>query len=127
MIEINVTVKCPDLVLAATAVSKLLAGNMPHAAQAAQAAQAPTPAAPAPTSPTSYPASPVPTAPATQAPGFTLEQVGTAGANLMAAEPAKMQALLALLGQFGVSAIAELKPEQIGSFATALRGLGAKI
>ena len=35
--------------------------------------------------------------------------------------------LMNLLHNFGVSAVTELKPEQTGAFATALRGLGAKI
>lgn len=66
----------------------------------------------------------VPTAPA---PSITLEQVGKAGADLIAANPAKMQELLALLKQFGVPAITELKPEQLGPFATALRALGGNL
>lgn len=66
----------------------------------------------------------VPVAPT---PVITLDQVGKAGADLIAVNPAKMQELLGLLAQFGVQAITELKPEQVGPFATALRGLGAKI
>jgi hypothetical protein len=38
-----------------------------------------------------------------------------------------MAELSALLQQFGVPAITELKPEQLGPFAIALRGLGARI
>ena len=37
------------------------------------------------------------------------------------------QALVGLLSQFGVSALPELPKEQYGAFATALRGMGAKI
>lgn len=79
---------------------------------------------------------PVPTAPApenvsgavpTAAPAYTLEQVGRAGADLIAAQPEKMEALLDLLQQFEVPAVAALKPEQLGAFATALRGLGANL
>ncbi|MCI9273742.1 MAG: hypothetical protein HFE39_07280 [Clostridiales bacterium] len=69
---------------------------------------------------------PAPQAP-TAAPSFTVEQVGKAGADLLAADPGKMPELLGLLNQFGAQAITELKPDQIGAFATALRGLGAKI
>lgn len=77
---------------------------------------------------TAVPINPTPpVAPTAPAPSFTLEQVGKAGADLIAANPAKMPELLGLLGQFGVQAITELKPEQIGAFATALRGLGAKL
>ncbi|MFR8164636.1 MAG: hypothetical protein ACLU8D_00105 [Enterocloster sp.] len=35
--------------------------------------------------------------------------------------------LIALLGQFGVVSIPDLRPEQYGAFATALRGMGAQI
>lgn len=108
-------------------------GNPPRAVPV-NPAPAPAPAdgpSPAPVSAASQPAAPVnaapPVVPTAPAPGFTLEQVGKAGADLIAANPAKMPELLGLLGQFGVQAITELKPEQIGSFATALRGLGAKL
>lgn len=83
---------------------------------------APTPVTPPPAP--SYTPGPVPT---TSAPSYTHEQVGKAGADLIASNSAKMPDLLALLQQFSVPAITELKPEQLGPFATALRGLGAKI
>ena len=35
--------------------------------------------------------------------------------------------IVELVQQFGVNAIPELKPEQFGAFATALRGMGAQI
>ena len=105
----------------------------PGPASAAAAAAVPvTGQTAAPVNPTP-PAAPVPVnaappvVPTAPAPGFTLEQVGKAGADLIAANPAKMPELLGLLGQFGVQAITELKPEQVGAFATALRGLGAKL
>lgn len=104
-------------------------GNPPPAVPV-NPSPAPTPApapgpAPTPVAASANAAPPVvPTAPA---PGFTLEQVGKAGADLIASNPAKMPELLGLLGQFGVQAITELKPEQVGAFATALRGLGAKL
>ncbi len=61
------------------------------------------------------------------APSVTLAQVSKAGADMLSLNPAKMSELMALLQQFGVPAISELKPEQVGAFATALRGLGANI
>lgn len=92
------------------------------------------PVAPAPTepaTPVTQPAAPVasvPTAvPVAAAPAITLEQVAKAGADLISAAPAKMPELLALLKQYDVPAVNALKPEQVGPFATALRGLGAKI
>lgn len=39
----------------------------------------------------------------------------------------KQQELLALLGRFGVQALNFLPKEHYGEFATALRGLGAKL
>ncbi len=65
--------------------------------------------------------------PLAQAPTFTLEQVSKAGADLVTVQPAKMQELMNLLAQFGVQTVNALKPEQLGAFATALRGMGAQI
>jgi len=99
----------------------------------AEQAKAPVPAsaaAPVPPSavpPVAPPAAPV-TGPApTAAPSYTMEQVSKAGADLLALNPAKMPELMDLLQQFGVPAISELKAEQMGPFATALRGLGAQL
>lgn len=148
MFEINVTIKCPDLLLAATAIAAAFKPGTRAAADTqapAQTRSMPVPAAPAaaPTTPvsapvdaqapvcTARPAVPAPSvapmAPTAPAPSFTLDQVGKAGADLIAANPSKMPELVALLQQFGVPAITQLTPDQIGSFATALRGLGARI
>ena len=48
-----------------------------------------------------------------------------AGATLM--DAGKANDLINLLHSFGVQAVMELKPEQLGAFATAMRDLGAKI
>ena len=119
----------------------------------APAAPAPAPAAPAaPVNPTPAPApanpapAPAPvaaapvaglqvtppgnapaTAPVAAAPTYTVEQIGKAGADLVSQDAAKMPELLALLQKYGVQAITQLKPEQLGAFATELRGLGAKL
>ena len=98
------------------------APGVPAAPVPPVAATAPVPVA-APT----VSVAPAPTAPTTPAPGYSAEQLGRAGADLVARDPGKMQALLALLQQFGVQAITMLPPEQYGAFATALRGLGADI
>lgn len=66
-------------------------------------------------------------APVAAAPTYTVEQIGKAGADLVSQDAAKMPGLLALLQKYGVQAITQLKPEQLGAFATELRGLGAKI
>ncbi len=98
---------------------------------AATVAAAP-PAAPITTTPTT-PAvvPPAPTAPTVvptaAAPAYTLDQVATAAANLRSTSPGVMPQLFALLGQMGVKSLPELPAEKLGEFATALRGLGAKI
>ena len=65
--------------------------------------------------------------PVTGAPGYTAEQISRAGAELVQSDPTKMQALLAMLQQFGVATIQMLKPEQFGAFANGLRSLGARL
>lgn len=113
------TIQCNN---GATYDNTLLLQNSP-----APIAQAPTNPAP-PVTPPPVAAAAVPTAvPVAAAPAITLEQVAKAGADLIGTSPAKMPELVALLKQFGVPAVHALKPEQIGAFATALRGLGAKI
>ena len=85
--------------------------------------------APASTYPSNPPAAPVPPqptgVPVTAAPQYTIDQIMKAGATLM--DAGRVDDLMNLLHNFGVSAVTELKPEQTGAFATALRGLGAKI
>lgn len=188
--DINVTIKCPDLPLSATtladAIAKLTALAMltpeadikPEAVKAAMQAtpaqimaqqpaaapaapvQAPvaanstpagySPATPAPTpqsaqtsaavpvSPMSTPATippavamTAPTAPAavptSPAPEITGDMVAKAGADLIAANPAAMAQLNGLLQKYGVGCAQELRPDQIGPFATEMRALGAKI
>ena len=91
----------------------------------APAPQMPTPmAAPTPVTnaPTNYPAPNVPLAPPPQ---YTVDQIMAAGATLM--DAGKVNELMNLLHSFGVQAVMDLKPEQLGAFATAMRELGAKI
>lgn len=79
--------------------------------------------------PMMQPPQPMPTQqpPVTGAPGYTAEQISRAGAELVQTDPTKMQALLAMLQQFGVATIQMLKPEQFGAFANGLRSLGARL
>ena len=108
----------------------------------APVAHAPAPAAPAaPVNPAPAPVATAPvagpqvtppgnapaTAPVAAAPTYTVEQIGKAGADLVSQDAGKMPGLLALLQKYGVQAITQLKPEQLGAFATELRGLGAKL
>lgn len=61
----------------------------------------------------------------TGAPTYTLEMIATAGAALI--DAGKMDALLSLLGKYGVEALTALDPAQYGSIANDLRALGAQI
>lgn len=148
MFEIRVTIACPDLLAAA----KLLARNsIPEAvedpaAPAVETTAAPMPApapipvsVPATSAPVSVPATstpvntanPAPAAasvvPLSQGPTYTLAQIAKAGADLISQNPGLMPQVNALLAQYGVQAVTDVKPEHYGAFATALRGLGAKI
>ena len=152
MFEINVTIHCPDLVAAA----QLLAKCTGTAAPAVPTAPAPVVAPPTPavqaTAPVQlqYPATnpttaAVPTIPSTishsepaaalapnsvplaQAPTFTLAEISKAGADLIGANPGLLPKVNELLAQYGIQTLDKLKPDQFGAFATALRGLGAKI
>lgn len=112
----------------------------PAAAPAPVAAPSPSPAvAQAPAAPSPAPVAPVPvptpaipsTAPAsavpTGAPIYSIDDIARAGAALAQQGPDKITALTGLLQQFGLQAVTQLRPEQMGPFVTALRGLGAQI
>lgn len=90
-----------------------------------QAASAPTQQT-VPTAPIQQQTAPVqsavPVAPPCE---YTIEQIQLACAPLM--DAGRQQELVNLLAQFGVQALPQLQKEQLGAFATALRGLGAKI
>ncbi len=84
----------------------------------------------APTQPTyTAPTQPTYTAPtqtvSTSAPTYTPDELARAAMTLM--DSGRQQELIGLLQSFGVSSLPELKPEQYGPFATALRGMGAQI
>lgn len=89
----------------------------------------PTSAQPVISVPTSAPSVSAPAVPVTSVPtstvAYTPDDLARAAMALM--DSGKQQELIALLGQFGVVAIPELRPEQYGAFATALRGMGAQI
>lgn len=90
-----------------------------------------TPAAPAaaiPTAPavpvgseSAPPASTIPTS----APSYTRDDLANAAMTLM--DKGMQGQLQQLIQGYGVASLVELPPEQYGSFATALRGLGAQI
>lgn len=69
---------------------------------------------------------PVPAAvPVSSAPTYTIDQITKAGADLVQA--GKMPQLYGLMQQFGIGAATDLRPEQYGAFAMALREMGAQI
>lgn len=83
-----------------------------------------TPAAPAaPTAPVA-PAAPAAPVPTTQV-SYKPDDLARAAMSLM--DSGRQPDLISLLGQFGVVSIPDLRPEQYGAFATALRGMGAQI
>jgi len=83
--------------------------------------QTPTAAASVTAAPPEPPAAPLPTT----APTYTQEQIALAAAQIM--DAGRQADLIALLGQFGVQAVTQLRAEQYGAFATSLRSMGARI
>ena len=136
MLEMKITIEAPDL---ASALNNLAAalGAKPFPVQAAavpavprQTApvvpQQPTPVVPpAPVANVAPQNVPVAGVPLAQPPKYTVDQIMAADAQLM--DAGKVNDLMNLLHSFGVQAVLDLKPEQLGAFATALRDMGAKI
>lgn len=157
MLEMKLTIEAPELANALNNLAAALGARpFPTAQQAPAAAstqpqpvvpqqapaapvQQPMPApapvapvpAPAPVAPmpapatTAQPNTPVAGVPLAQPPKYTVDQIMAAGAQLM--DAGKVNDLMNLLHSFGVQAVMDLKPEQLGAFATALRDMGAKI
>ena len=140
MLEGKITIVAPDLTeainnLAAAISGKILqAQNIPASQSGTpMSVPAPTPAASVQPATTQFqtpavpvqPATPIAAVPLASAPQFTVDQIMTAGATLM--DAGKVDELLNLLHAFGVQAVMELKPEQLGAFATEMRKLGAAI
>ena len=129
MFEIKVFVDCPALEKLAAAISgPNKPGGMPTWCDAVvtDAQEKTTANAPAPAT-ASVPTAPPVMPPVAPAPAYTMEQVGKAGADLVAANPGMMPTLMGLMQKYGVTMVTDLKPEQLGPFATELRALGGKI
>lgn len=76
--------------------------------------------------PEAVPVAPTPEAvPVAPAQSYSLDDLAKAGIALM--DQGKQADLLALLQQFGVTALPQIPKEQYGAVATAMRGLGAQI
>lgn len=58
-------------------------------------------------------------------PSYTMDQLAVAATQLV--DAGRREELIALLANFGVQALTALPKEQYGTFATALRGLGARL
>lgn len=141
MLEMRITIEAPELVGALNNLAAAIGGAKLTPQQGAvaapqqpvtnpqTAAPAPTPApAPAPMpapAAQAMPSYPAPNVPLAQPPKYTVDQIMAAGASLM--DAGKVNELMNLLHSFGVQAVMDLKPEQLGAFATGLRELGAKI
>ena len=83
------------------------------------------PTAPAPGVPiTATPVAPAPAVPVS-APSYTLEQLSLAARQL--ADSGRMADVQQLVAQFGVQTMTQIPTDRYGDFATALRGLGARL
>lgn len=143
MFEIKVTVDIPSLVEAARiiAMGKTTAveakperieeiRNAPVMAMPAAAPITPAPAlAPVPAhTPVPAPApAPVAAVPVSPAPPIQRADVARAGAALLSQNPALQPQLVALLGEFKAQTVQDIPEDQLGAFATRLRGMGARI
>lgn len=132
MLEMKLTIEAPELANALNNLAAAMGARPFPTAQQAPAAPvqqpmpAPAPAAPMPApATTAQPNMPVAGVPLAQPPKYTVDQIMAAGAQLM--DAGKVNDLMNLLHSFGVQAVMDLKPEQLGAFATALRDMGAKI
>lgn len=144
--DIHIKIDCPDLVSAANILAEAWGLKTPQAAPvpSAQAPVHPQPPVQAPAAPTV----PAPAAPITQStaqapapaptaqapttapvtgPSYTIQDLAVAGANLIQENPSAHPQLMGLLGQFGARAVTDLKPDQLGPFANAMRQMGAKL
>lgn len=133
-VNIRGEIRLPEIALLCKTIStRLSTTEAPIPAPAASAAPA-APVAPpvsdqtaAPTVPAA-PAAPVAPSPApTTPPQYSIDDIARAGAALAQQGPDKITALTGLLQQFDLQAVTQLRPDQIGPFVTALRGLGAQI
>lgn len=137
MSTLTITIEAPEMVAAIRDLAAALQGGRPNQ----QAIPAPVQPAPAPAPVAAVPQA-IPTATVTPQPAPAPQQVAAVGVPTTAAtytidqlayaaspliDAGKLPELQALLRQFGISLLTELPAEQYGAFATALRGLGAKI
>ena len=132
MLEARITVEAPELAQALNNLALAIRDARP-AAPAQQAPTIPNNVVPMAQPQTQQPiqaapqqqTAPTAAVPLAQPPQYTVDQIMAAGAQLM--DAGKVNELIDLLHSFGVQAVMDLKPDQLGAFATALREMGAKI
>ena len=149
-IQVGGEIRFPDIALLAQA---MMGKAQPAAAPAPTQIPTPPPAIPQPSvTPTPAPIAPVPqvspavpqtvpptvssaqqtapspnVVPGTEAPKYSIDDIARAGAELAQQGAAKIEELSGLLQQFGLQAVTQLRPDQMGPFVMALRGMGARI
>lgn len=82
---------------------------------------------PQPAAVAAEPEKPAESTPAPAEKPVTLDQITAAGAKLLDSDASVMPKLLALLGDFNVQAITQLRKDQLADFAVKLRELGAEV
>lgn len=135
MSTLTITIEAPEIAAAIRDLAAAIGGARTANATLPQISTpvAPVAAIPVETAPvaTVVPAAPVAQIPDAQsavpttAATYTLDQLAKAASPLI--DAGKLVELQGLLKQFGAPDLTKLAPEQYGAFATALRGLGAKI
>lgn len=131
MLEMKVTIEAADLAAAINNLAAAMGGANTAPESKPVKMVAPAAAMPAPVVPAAPPAPaaamgyPAPGVPLAAPPQYTVDQIMAAGAALV--DAGKVNELMSLLHSFGVQAVMDLKPEQLGAFATAMRDLGARI
>ena len=128
--DIHIQINCPDLVSAAGILAEAWGRKTPQAPRTAPVPPQPpaqAPAAPIAQTTTAPAPAAAPTTAPVAGPTYTVQDLAVAGANLIRENPSAPPQLMGLLGQFGVQAVTDLKPEQLGPFANAMRQMGAKL
>ena len=125
----QITVTFNSLIELKAFTEKVLVGDTGSSVDLRAATEEPDQQTPVQKMPTAPAAPAAPTAPAAPVPttqvSYKPDDLARAAMSLM--DSGRQPDLISLLGQFGVVSIPDLRPEQYGAFATALRGLGAQI
>lgn len=117
--EIKITINAPELSTAIMALAQALTTQ--------STSKSDLPSEPVPPVVNQSP-TPIPPVVPTSAPTYTFEELARAGANLASTSPEKRTEIVSLLNNhFKITALNELKPEQYGEYAAALRSMGASI